>query len=202
MLSPLLLYHQKMSSTCLNSPPILFLSINSQKILTNMFFFFSPKTVFSKKWAQGVLRLLRNKMGRNISKWITVLLNEISSLLLVHHRTKYAIDEIWLHHFCLGHPHFCLLQTLFPSLFIGLDVSIFRCEVCEISDLHLFLFPVSKYSRLFHLSWFILMWGGLIRFQIVLGLDGLYLSLILHQLNLRLTLKRKSEIRDYRSVVS
>ena len=46
--------------------------------------------------------------------------------------------------------HWCNkpLKTMFPSLFSGLDASVFQCEVCEISK-HRVSFPVSnKFSSI------------------------------------------------------
>ena len=67
--------------------------------------------------------------GCTISKWIMVLLKE-TRLLCLFITNKSSIDEIWLHHFRMRCPPFLLLQTLFPSLFSCLDVSVFHCKVC------------------------------------------------------------------------
>ena len=69
--------------------------------------------------------------------------------LVCSSQNKPNTDEIWLHHFRLGHPPFRLLKTMFPSLFSGLDGSVFHCEVCEISKHHCVSFPVSnKFSSI------------------------------------------------------
>ena len=46
------------------------------------------------------------------------------------------ITEIWLWHRCLGHASFGYLKKLFPSLFTNLDISIFKCDVCELAKSH------------------------------------------------------------------
>lgn len=115
-----------MTFTCLNSPPILFCPSTHKDL--NCCIIFSPSWQCFSGWTLGRLGLLRNKMACTLSKWIMVLLvDKKKNLLLV----KFGfIIFIW-------NPPFCLLQTLFLSLFSGLDVSIFYCEVCEISKHHL-----------------------------------------------------------------
>ena len=37
---------------------------------------------------------------------------------------------IWLHHRCLGHVSFSTLKIMFPTLFKGLDIQSFLCDIC------------------------------------------------------------------------
>ena len=49
--------------------------------------------------------------------------------------------EIWLWHRRLGHASFGYLKKLFPSLFTNLDMSILKCNVCELEKCLHALFP-------------------------------------------------------------
>ena len=40
-------------------------------------------------------------------------------------------DVIWLHHRRLGHVSFSTLKLMFPTLFKGLDIQSFHCNICE-----------------------------------------------------------------------
>ena len=40
-------------------------------------------------------------------------------------------DVIWLHHSRLGHVPFSTLKLMFPTLFKGLDIQPFHCDICE-----------------------------------------------------------------------
>ena len=40
-------------------------------------------------------------------------------------------DVIWLHHRRLGHMPFSTLKLMFPTLFKGLDIQPFHCDICE-----------------------------------------------------------------------
>lgn len=51
-------------------------------------------------------------------------------------------SEIWLWHRRLGHSSFGYVKKLFPSLFSKLDVSMFRCDVCELAKSHRASFPL------------------------------------------------------------
>ena len=53
-------------------------------------------------------------------------------------------DQIWLHHFHLGHPPFSLLKKMFPSLFTHLDVNNFHYETCELAKHHRMSFLLSN----------------------------------------------------------
>ena len=53
-------------------------------------------------------------------------------------------EKVWLHHHRLGHPSFRVIKILFPSLFKGLDVEHFHCEVCELAKHKRVSFPVSN----------------------------------------------------------
>ncbi|PSS19429.1 Endonuclease [Actinidia chinensis var. chinensis] len=53
-------------------------------------------------------------------------------------------EKIWLHHRRLGHPSFNTLKILFPSLFKGLDIEFFRCDVCEFAKHKRVPFPISN----------------------------------------------------------
>lgn len=62
-------------------------------------------------------------------------------------------DAIWLYHFRLGHPSFRVLKIIFLTLFKGLDIAYFYCDVCEFAkDTHV-TFHISKQrsSHPFHL---------------------------------------------------
>ena len=43
----------------------------------------------------------------------------------------------------LGHVSFGYLQKLFPKLFSQLNVSDFKCDICELAKSHLVPFPIS-----------------------------------------------------------
>ncbi|XP_048227838.1 uncharacterized protein LOC125369450 [Ricinus communis] len=51
--------------------------------------------------------------------------------------------EIWLQHRRLGHASFGYLKKLFPGLFNNIDVSTFRCDVCELAKSHRSSFSLS-----------------------------------------------------------
>ena len=51
---------------------------------------------------------------------------------------------IWLHHYRLGHPSFAVLIVMFPSLFKGLDIRTFHCDVCEYAKHTRVYFPISN----------------------------------------------------------
>ena len=53
-------------------------------------------------------------------------------------------EKVWLHHRRLGHPSFRVIKIMFPSLFKGLDVEHFHCEVCELAKHKCVSFPVSN----------------------------------------------------------
>lgn len=53
-------------------------------------------------------------------------------------------DAIWLHHFRLGHPSFAVLQIMFPSLFKGLNIRTFHCDICEYAKHTRVSFPISN----------------------------------------------------------
>ena len=50
--------------------------------------------------------------------------------------------EIWLWHQCMRHTSFGYLKKLFPSLFANLDMSVFKCDVCELAKIHRASFPL------------------------------------------------------------
>lgn len=52
------------------------------------------------------------------------------------------IDEIWIRHRRLRHASFGYLKRLFPGLFLNLNISTFKCEVCELSKSHRTSFPL------------------------------------------------------------
>ena len=58
-------------------------------------------------------------------------------------RSPKKIVVILLWHQCLGHASFGYLKRLFPNLFGNLDISIFKCEVCELTKIHHGSFPLS-----------------------------------------------------------
>lgn len=77
-----------------------------------------------------------------------VLLEKISLLLLVHHNNS-AIEEIWLHHFRLGHPPFHLVQFLFLTLFSGFNVTIFIANFVNFQNMTVFHFSINnKFSSI------------------------------------------------------
>lgn len=51
-------------------------------------------------------------------------------------------SEIWLWHRRMGHASFGYMKKLFPNLFTNLDVSSFKCEVCELAKIHRASFPL------------------------------------------------------------
>ncbi|KAJ9547058.1 hypothetical protein OSB04_019601 [Centaurea solstitialis] len=53
-------------------------------------------------------------------------------------------DVIWLHHRRLGHVSFLALKIMFPSLFKGLDVKVFQCDICEYAKHTRIPFPISN----------------------------------------------------------
>jgi transposase InsO family protein len=53
-------------------------------------------------------------------------------------------EKVWLHHRRLGHPSFRVIKVLFPSLFKGLNVENFHCEVCELAKHKRVPFSVSN----------------------------------------------------------
>ena len=63
------------------------------------------------------------------------------SFLSEHHLSNK--EKVWLHHRRLGHPSFRTLRILFPSLFRGLDVEHFHCDVCELAKHKRATFPTS-----------------------------------------------------------
>ena len=50
--------------------------------------------------------------------------------------------EIWLWHRRLGHASFGYLKRLFPGLFTNLDISVLKCDVCELAKSHRASFPL------------------------------------------------------------
>ncbi|BBH03624.1 hypothetical protein Prudu_014548 [Prunus dulcis] len=62
------------------------------------------------------------------------------------HALQSATDssrDIWLWHKRLGHPSFIYLQKLFPSLLSSVDLSQFKCEICELAKHHRVSYPLS-----------------------------------------------------------
>ncbi|CAL2253605.1 unnamed protein product [Prunus armeniaca] len=57
-------------------------------------------------------------------------------------------SEVWLWHRHLGHASFGYLQKLFPSLFSKLDISSFKCDICELAKSHRVPFPLSSHKSL------------------------------------------------------
>ena len=53
-------------------------------------------------------------------------------------------DKIWLSHLRLGHPPFIVHKKKFPSLFLGIDIDGFHCEVCEFAKHKCNFFPISN----------------------------------------------------------
>lgn len=53
-------------------------------------------------------------------------------------------DKIWLYHFRLGHPSFGTLRNIFPSLFKGLNVEDFHCDVSELTKHRRVSFSISN----------------------------------------------------------
>ena len=53
-------------------------------------------------------------------------------------------EAIWLHHFRFSHPSFQVLSIMFPSLFKGLNIKDFHCDVCELTKRNLVPFPISN----------------------------------------------------------
>ncbi|CAL9013295.1 unnamed protein product [Prunus brigantina] len=62
------------------------------------------------------------------------------------HALQSATDssrDVWLWHKRLGHPSFIYLQKLFPSLLSSVDLSQFKCEICELAKHHRVSYPLS-----------------------------------------------------------
>ena len=59
-------------------------------------------------------------------------------------------DVILCHHFRFGHPSFSILKTMFPSLFKGVDVKSFHCDVCEFAKHNRVFFPIQNNRSSFH----------------------------------------------------
>ena len=51
------------------------------------------------------------------------------------------VMDLW--HRRLGHASFGYMKKLFPSLFANVDVSSFKCDVCELAKSHRASFPLS-----------------------------------------------------------
>ncbi|CAL5428100.1 unnamed protein product [Camellia sinensis] len=54
--------------------------------------------------------------------------------------------EIWLWHKRFGHASFDYLKRLFPQLFSALDISDFKCDICEFAKSHRISFPISMHK--------------------------------------------------------
>ena len=67
-----------------------------------------------------------------------------SPLSFISESIKTNKNQIWLHHLRLGHPSFRVLKIMFPSLFKGLTVEKFHCDVCELAKHKRTSFPVSN----------------------------------------------------------
>ncbi|XP_040949746.1 protein root UVB sensitive 6 isoform X1 [Gossypium hirsutum] len=67
-----------------------------------------------------------------------------SPLSLISESIKTNKDQIWLYHLRLGHPSFRVLKIMFPSLFKGLTVEQFHCDICELAKHKRTSFPVSN----------------------------------------------------------
>ena len=67
-----------------------------------------------------------------------------SSLFVLTQSSISNKEQIWLHHFHLGHPSFSVLRTMFPLLFKFIDVDSFHCDVCEFAKHHRVSFPLSN----------------------------------------------------------
>ena len=63
---------------------------------------------------------------------------------------------IWVHHLPLSHPHFSLLEYMFPLLFKDTIVFDFQCEVCQFEKHYRTSFPINsiKCSKPFSLIHF------------------------------------------------
>ena len=70
----------------------------------------------------------------------------LSSLSLEQPSLSSIKEKIWLHHNRLGHPSFRIIKILFPSLFKGLSVEDFHCEVCELAKHKRVPFPIYNKS--------------------------------------------------------
>ena len=51
-------------------------------------------------------------------------------------------DVIWLHHRHLGHVPFSTLKLMIPTLFKGLDIQHFHCDICEYAKHTHVSFPI------------------------------------------------------------
>ncbi|PRQ17544.1 putative RNA-directed DNA polymerase [Rosa chinensis] len=53
------------------------------------------------------------------------------------------LSEVWLWHRRLGHPSFSLMKKYMPTLFIGVNESVLRCETCVLAKSHRATYPPS-----------------------------------------------------------
>ena len=53
-------------------------------------------------------------------------------------------DVIWLHHRRLGHMPFSTSKLMYPTLFKGLDIQHFHCDICEYAKHTRVSFPISS----------------------------------------------------------
>ena len=67
-------------------------------------------------------------------------------IYLSEHHTL-AEEQVWLSHFCLGHPPFLLLKKIFPNMFEKLNVQNFQCDVYEYAKHHRVSFPLSNKKK-------------------------------------------------------
>ena len=87
--------------------------------------------------------------------------NQLDQVFSADMFDKNQNSEIWLWHKSLDHVSFGYLQKLFPKLFSQLNVSYFKCDICELDKSHRVPFPISMNKSL-HLLWlFTLMYGDL-----------------------------------------
>ena len=69
--------------------------------------------------------------------------NQLAQVFLANTLDKLQSSKIWLWHKRLGHASFGYLQKLFPQLFSQLNVSDFKCDICELAKSHRVPFPIS-----------------------------------------------------------
>lgn len=70
-----------------------------------------------------------------------------SSQALQCEKPKNCEEEINLWHLRLGHPSFCYLKRLFPSLFRNKHASELQGEICELSKHHRTYFSIKVYTK-------------------------------------------------------
>jgi transposase InsO family protein len=99
----------------------------------------STKRMIGRAEARGGLYYLDNPSRQDRAHNLS--LSSIASLSDVSESRK---DKILLYHRRLGHPSFQVLKLMFPSLFKGVMIEHFHCDVCELAKHKRASFPISN----------------------------------------------------------